>query len=419
MKSVWILQTGEPIPGDRGNPRKLRAFNLAEKLAKKDIKVVVWSSRFDHAKKKKRDCESVYEYSDLIEVRLLESPGYAKNISFARILDHLYLTYDFRKKLKLEKEVPDLLFVGFPPIELAFTAIAWAKRKSIPTILDFKDLWPDIFLNIFPKRFRQYFRFLISPFSYFAKKAIQNTDSLISISEPFLNKARDVFDRPESDYDRVIPLSTGKKLVKKIDGKAKFDEILDKIELDNSKDIVISFAGTFMNKVFDFALFGELIEALRVNNFNLKVLLAGNGDELEFWKKHYSDQDSIFFLGWIDPEIITKIYDLSLAIIIPLKDREDFSLSIPNKAIDALANEKIILTGNPNYLSTYLEQHECGYLYSSAEDLSDFLINLKRDSNLKNYMEANARKVYQEHFEFDKTYENLTNLISDLIIKND
>ena len=152
MKSVWILQTGEPIPGDPGNPRKLRAYNLAEKLAEKNVHVTIWTSRFNHTNKLHRESSKGYVYSDFIEVRFLDSPGYTNNISLARLIDHFILALNFRKVLKKVEAIPDLLFIGFPPIELAFIATKWAQRNSISTILDFKDLWPENLFEYFSRK---------------------------------------------------------------------------------------------------------------------------------------------------------------------------------------------------------------------------------------------------------------------------
>ena len=40
---------------------------------------------------------------------------------------------------------PTISFIGFPPVEWAFIAVLWSKLNKIKTILDIKDLWPEIF----------------------------------------------------------------------------------------------------------------------------------------------------------------------------------------------------------------------------------------------------------------------------------
>ena len=51
---VWILQTGEPLHCDGGNPRPMRAMNLSNTLVALGHEVVLWSSAFFHQEKKHR-----------------------------------------------------------------------------------------------------------------------------------------------------------------------------------------------------------------------------------------------------------------------------------------------------------------------------------------------------------------------------
>jgi hypothetical protein len=52
--TIWLLQTGEPLHIDSGNPRPMRAMNLANALVASGHKVVIWSSSFYHQEKRHR-----------------------------------------------------------------------------------------------------------------------------------------------------------------------------------------------------------------------------------------------------------------------------------------------------------------------------------------------------------------------------
>ena len=418
MKSVWILQTGEPVPGDPGNPRKLRAFNLAEKLANEGISVTIWTSLFDHTKKLHRESSEGYRFNEFIDVKFLKSPGYKNNISISRLYDHLILAKNFKRATKNTPNKPDLLFIGFPPIELAYIAIKWAKKNSIYTILDYKDLWPEIFLNILSGRFQHILKFFLYPFFYMSRFTLSQVDALISISEPFLNKALLVSGRKRTNKDTVIPLTTNNENKRTNEGKSDFDLILQSISFDKDKDHLLSFAGTFMVDVFDFNILKETINELSKRGISLKVILCGEGQEKNFWEQKFLNQKEIFFAGWVNQEILSRVQEQSLAILIPLKDREDFSLSIPNKAIDALSKGKIILTGTDSYLSQSLLANQAGFKYTDYMSLSDIIEGLVLDKNRKLIFESNALEFYIDKFEFNKTYQKLINLIFLLFEKN-
>ena len=51
--NILIFQSGEPLHIDGGNPRPMRAMNLANKLVEKGHTVIILSSRFYHQEKKK------------------------------------------------------------------------------------------------------------------------------------------------------------------------------------------------------------------------------------------------------------------------------------------------------------------------------------------------------------------------------
>ena len=147
---VWILQTGEPLQSDKSKDRPMRAINLSEELLKRGHKVTIWSSNFYHQQKKFRDVKKEsLEINKSFKINLLSSPGYKKNIGIKRLIDHFLLSIDLLRKLIKYKEIPDVVFIGFPPVEVAFVMAWWSKYQKIPYIIDIKDKWPDIFNNPF------------------------------------------------------------------------------------------------------------------------------------------------------------------------------------------------------------------------------------------------------------------------------
>ena len=105
---VWILQTGEPLPTDKGILRPMRAINLTNKLIEKGHKVILWSSSFNHQIKEHRSKDyKELKVNENLEIRLIPSCGYKKNISIKRLIDHAQLGYNLKKTLKKEKNKPE------------------------------------------------------------------------------------------------------------------------------------------------------------------------------------------------------------------------------------------------------------------------------------------------------------------------
>ena len=112
--TIWILQTGEPLHIDEGNPRPMRAMNLANALVAAGHRVVLWSSAFYHHEKRHRSRHAVrIIVSNHLEIRLVPSPGYGRNIGFGRLWDHAVLAHNINKLLRAEHTLPDVGFIGY------------------------------------------------------------------------------------------------------------------------------------------------------------------------------------------------------------------------------------------------------------------------------------------------------------------
>ena len=199
---VWILQTGEPLHVDAGRPRPMRAMNLANSLIKNGHSVTLWSSSFYHQEKKHRSSnDENIQINENLEIKLIHSPGYQKNISLARLIDHFLLAKNLKKHLSKSNSLPDVAFIGYPPIETASVMIDWLKKNNVPTIIDIKDQWPVILVRSFPKLIKPLALIALSPYYYFAKRAIRKSDGISSMSNAFINWSLDFSGKSESDMD--------------------------------------------------------------------------------------------------------------------------------------------------------------------------------------------------------------------------
>ena len=89
---VWILQTGEPLQIDSNNYRPMRVINLSNTLIDHGHNVTIWSSNFDHFTKKHRfNVSKTINYSDQLQIRLIDSLGYDSHFGIRRIIDHIQL----------------------------------------------------------------------------------------------------------------------------------------------------------------------------------------------------------------------------------------------------------------------------------------------------------------------------------------
>ncbi|GAH39902.1 unnamed protein product, partial [marine sediment metagenome] len=89
-----------------------------------------------------------FDVSERYTIRVLRGCRYQKNVSIARYIDHQIVAFKFRMQSKKYSK-PDVIVASIPDYLLAYEAARYARKNSIPFLVDIRDLWPDIFLDRF------------------------------------------------------------------------------------------------------------------------------------------------------------------------------------------------------------------------------------------------------------------------------
>ena len=403
---IWLFQTGEPLPSDEGNPRPMRAVNLANALVEKGHRVVLWSSGFYHQTKKHR-CKTFtkIKISESLEVRLIPSSGYKTNISISRIYDHCVLAWNFLKQLKYSDEVPDVAFIGYPPIEAAYIMVRWLRKQNVPSILDVKDQWPNILVDSVPRPLRFFARVLLSPYYIIAKKAMQEATGICAHSAGFVKWSLNFSSRDPSINDFVAPHTVPDHSVAS-DVMSNAATWWSKRGVKEKVGFRAMFVGSF-SRAFDFDAIYLAAEQLSDQNIDCEFILCGNGekdDELRSRAKHY---DNVKIIEWIDRPKIRALSKISNATIAPNKNTYDFTISIPNKIIDSLMLGLPVFSPLQGEVASLIEKYNVGLSYGNDFPLNECVISLIMDNNSQKQMSANAKNLYESDFEFNKTYNKL------------
>lgn len=401
--NIWIFQAGEPLHIDSNSPKPMRAMNLANALNQKGHSVIIWSSAFYHQEKKHRVKEyKKIKYNNLLEIRLIPSPGYFKNIGIKRLYDHAILGINLGYALKKEETKPDMAFIGYPPIEFAYVAQKWMKNRNVPTMLDIKDLWPEIFISAFPKNVKNLAKILLFPYFYLAKKVVNNATVISSMTNAFLNYTVSSFGRKISKDDIAFPFSTPKIEVSKDDLIATKKWWLSN-GLDKNALLRISYVGNISSN----SDITQIKEAALFFKKKIEFVICGDGPLLEYYKKKFEGIVNVKFPGRVNHLKASALYDLSHAMIIPYKNSKDFQLSLPNKFIDALSYGLPVISTLSGEVAKMINIHNIGISFGKSfnltliEALNTFL---SRDLN---EMVNNSKKIYNEKFIFEKVYQNL------------
>ena len=414
---VLIFQSGEPLHIDPNN-RPMRLINLANKFVEKGHKVIVISSRFDHYKKLHRTRESLVKINSNLEILLLSSPGYKKNIGIRRLWDHLILALNLLQNL-YTKKIPkqDLFIIGFPPMETSFILILWAKLKKIPTILDVKDLWPEIFVSRLPKKLSILLKVLIYPYKLISIYSIRNAQIISSISPSFLKWSQNYSKRISIKNDFVAPLVSP---IVKLSSK-EINESLNWWEengIQLNKKPTFSFIGT-LSIAYDFSEISKAVKILEKNNDNFQVVICGEGTVSKKIKNLFKESKNVHFPGWINAKNGYTLRKYSIASIAPYINTEDFMKSIPNKVIDSISYSLPIISTLKGEVNRLIEREKCGIsIENNYLSWKNAFENIIISGDLQKSLRINCDSTFHKYFDFDKNYNLFVSISEELVHSN-
>lgn len=406
--NIWLLQILEPLPCDGENIRLLRMGILAKLLVARGHRVIWWTSDFDHVRKKFRfGSDTTLTIGENIQIRLLHSMPYGRNISLQRIINHYGAAKKFAAAANKEP-MPDLILSSYPAIETCYQATKYGRHMQVPVVLDVRDLWPDSFLDLCPDWTRWLGSIFLSPLSILASFAFRQACAVTGSSDYMvqwgLKKAR----REKSIFDRSFPFGYVK-------NQPSADEIkAAEIFWDNFSVRIddgwfnVCFVGT-IGYQFDLKTVIDAAILLRNKGLKIRFILCGQGDKLMAYKAQAAGCRSIIFPGWLNFPQIWVLMRRSSVGIAPYMRFKSYEFSLTNKMIEYLSSSLPILTCLRGLLREMILTYGCGFIYESgnAKSLSAVLEMLCGNSSLIKNASQNASELFRDKFVAEKVYSDM------------
>ena len=407
---VWILQTGEPLHIDDPKLRPMRAMNLSNQLAKQGHEVWLISSDFDHFSKTHRNqSNKIIKINLNINLWLIKSRGYKRHIGIQRLIDHAELAFQLPKLYsKLPK--PDVAFLGYPPIETAWTLSRWLKKKNIPYFVDAKDAWPDIFIQKFPPRVQVLAKLAFSPYSLLANQIFKNAKGIVGPSEEFLKWGLSRARRKSNEFDLVAPL-TSPNIEPTITDISEANTFWEEKNLGKLGKPIIFFVGS-LTESFDFQ---PLIEVAKSGRY--QVVLAGEGPLKQKFESASRNHQDLLVPGWINQAQLYVLAQKSKFSLVPLINRFDFNMNTTNKLVDSLRLGVPVLSSNKGISERILVRYDVGAGYDSNNLLKVIDALLKDDIKYER-MKKNTKIIYDQEFEFSRKYNVIISKLESAVSKN-
>tara|TARA_B100000242_G_C43055458_1_gene493954 strand:+ start:9801 stop:11057 length:1257 start_codon:yes stop_codon:yes gene_type:complete len=407
---VWILQTGEPLNCDGEDIRPMRAINLSSALISKNHNVEIISTKFYHQKKTFRKNSKSNFFSVYLSETLIGSTGYRSNIGILRLIDHHILFFNLLIDLFKRKKKPDLIFIGYPPIEWSLAGVIYAKIKKIPIVLDVKDLWPDIFWdkeNISTLK-KNLLKLIFLPYRIYASVISTFSDYItgptLSIANYFKTKYSSLILKKLLSIKG--PKTFSSPIVPPIDKKINFIQIENKKDPDSNLNIL--FLGSLMS-IYDFETVSESLTLLSQKGINYNLYIGGKGGSEKRIKRLFKKNHNVVFLGWINRDEAIEISKKCHLAIAPYQNILNFKLNLVNKYIDYMSLGLPILSPLEGHVNQLIEKHDIGWNYqaNNAKDLAQKISNIYLSKESIKFKSINAYMLFKNKFNYKLVYNEL------------
>ena len=179
--TVWIQNPFDNLPME--GFRKQRYWLMSEAFVRAGHDVVYWTSDFSHATKRRRDL-SKGNLSSRIELRLVPTRPYRRNVGLARIFSHRRYAKDWLS-LSEGAAKPDVVVSSFPTISAAEAAIRIGRKAGAKVVIDVQDAWPETFERLAPRPMRWFMRLLLLPLRLKARKVFRSADAVTGVCDRY------------------------------------------------------------------------------------------------------------------------------------------------------------------------------------------------------------------------------------------
>ena len=403
---VALVTAGEPLPTDRHDIRLHRTGQFASWLATNGHEVDWVTNQFDHFQKKHRSANGTISVAENYRIHLLESRGYERNLSLRRFLDHADLGNSFRA-IEHRLGRPDVVLAAMPTIELANEAVRFAHAVGAASVVDIRDLWPDIMIERAPAGVRWLARLALSSLTRLLGSAMRGADGIISQNQAFVDWGLSHAKRTATPLDATIPLGYEFRPLAEAERSNAIAFWKSRgLDLAGSRSPMLAYAGSLSTGA-DFS--AVLTAGDQLRSRSVRVVICGVGEQLESLQRAAETRDHILLPGWCSYAQLRVLLESATVGLIPYRDSVNFANALPNKAGEYLAHGlPLAWSLGTGPLDRYIAENGVGCSYhKSAEVLTKYVEHLLDNPTVLVATQAAARRLFEREFQADTVHQRL------------
>ena len=378
--TVWIENPFDNLP--REGSRPLRYWLMARAFVAVGHRVIYWSSDFSHTTKQLRKVPRNFT-DEGIEVHLIPTPTYKKNVSLARIRSHRAYARAWKCAARGETHKPDVLIVSAPPLATGPVAIKLARQFSAKLVVDIMDAWPQTFERVVPKWMAP---FLLARPRQIANELYSAADLVTGVAERYRDLTTNRFQR----FYHGIELGP----------------VAERVAQKVSRFVYIGNMGCTYK-------LETILDAL-VKLPDVTLDLAGKGDQEDALKEKCRAlglDGRVTFHGQLAQEEMNALLRSCDIGIVPMQGES--CVGVPYKFADYAAAGLAILSSLEGESAELLARYQAGLLYQ-ANDADSFVTKVMELLPQLAILRAGARHLAETEFDARQIYRDYVNTVTNL-----
>ena len=335
------------------------------------------------------------------KITFIEEQGYKKNVCIKRFFSHFGFGVNLIKYLKKRKK-PDVIYCAVPSLSGPYFVAKYCGYNNVKFIIDIQDLWPEAFQMVFNIPLISSVLFL--PFSVLANGIYRRADTIVGVSETYVNRALRVNNKCKRGYS--VFLGTD---LESFDNNVKARTSIEK----ENDDIWMGYCGT-LGSSYDLTGVFDALKTIKDRGKKApKFIIMGDGPLSKQFKKYAMNLElDVVFTGRIPYDEMCTYISLCDIAINPIM--EGAAQSIINKHADYVTSGiPIVSTQESEEFRKLIDEYKMGINCTNGDmnALANAIIFLAENPEERMIMGNNARKCAEERFDRRKIYENIIDII--------
>jgi glycosyltransferase involved in cell wall biosynthesis len=284
---------------------------------------------------------------------------------------------------------PDVVIGTSPTLFCVMAARRLALRNKVPFVMEVRDLWPGIFIDLGVIKNL----FIIKVLEQWELWMYRQADKIVTVTDGF----RENISERGIQADKIFTIPNGADLVKFMPGD-RSSPLANELNLED-KFVVLYLGAHSLSQGLDVVL--NAVQALSdIDEIAFLFVGAGNKKAELMERAKREKIDNITFHPPISKDHVPSYYNLADICLVPLRDVPLFDTFIPSKMFEIMAMGKPIVASLRGEAARIMESSG-GAIITAPEDsraIAQAIKKLFDDSHSRELMGQNGRKFVEANY---------------------